>query len=639
MPSQFFGLNIAYTGLTTANAGMNTTANNISNVETEGYSRQQAVQEANLALRTFTTYGCAGAGVDTIAIERIRDEFYDTKYWDACEKLGEDTAKSYYMKSIENFFTDNETTSGFNTTFNLMYNALEELSKNSGDTSTKAQFVNYAQSLCDYFNTLSTQLSELQKDINMEIKDTTSRINTIAEQIASLNKQINVIELSGAKANELRDKRALLIDELSTYTSVETKETPLLDTANNYETGANRYVVTIAGGQTLVDTNDYNTLICTARENNETVNQSDCVGLYNITWSNGADFNLYSPLIGGKLQGLIEMRDGNNTEFFNGTVSKVDLQNNSVVVDVSEKYLMDLDKCTLPSSGGTMTLGNETYYYKNWTYTYEPATDTTPERCYYTFELDSNYGDNVLSNSRLNKECKIGKSVDYQGIPYYQEQLNEFVRLFAKNFNAILTQPGAVDSNGDPAGILFAGDDVLGGQYDFSDYYQDGAFKMTTKTDAVTGAYYDSYYLLTAANFAISEAISSDPRLLATRTGKTDGESKADIVEQLLDLKSNAEKLVSDVGGSTGFRGGSASEFLQSLLSDVALNASSANASVTYYETMTATINNQRLSISGVDSDEEAVSLVKYQTAYNLASKMIQVFSEIYNRLILETGV
>ena len=80
MPSQFFGLNIAYTGLLASNAALNTTANNIANTETKGYSRQQVVSEAANALRTFTTYGCAGAGVDVLAIERIRDEFYDNKY-------------------------------------------------------------------------------------------------------------------------------------------------------------------------------------------------------------------------------------------------------------------------------------------------------------------------------------------------------------------------------------------------------------------------------------------------------------------------------------------------------------------------------------------------------------------------------
>ena len=640
MPSQFFGLNISYTGLTAANAGLNTTANNISNAETEGYSRQSALQEANLALRTFTTYGSAGAGVDTIAIERIHDEFYDTKYWDNNEKLGENTIKAYYMKSLENYFVDDDHTSGFNTTLDLMFNALEELSKNSGDSATKAQFVNYSQSLCDYFNTISGQLSELQKDINMEIKDSISQINSIAEQVATLNKQINVIELTGAKANELRDKRTLLIDELSQYTSVEVKETPIIDTVNNYDTGGNRYMVTIAGGQLLVDTNDYHTIECVQREVYETVNQSDAVGLYDLKWSNGATFNLYSTMTGGKLQGLIELRDGNNPEFINGTVTAVTTETGKQSVDVKVEYdyLKDLDKCTLSSTGGKITLGVETYYYSSWSYNINAKGESI-----YTFNIDEKYGDCTLSNSRIGAEAKVGKSVDYQGIPYYQEQINEFVRLFAKCFNKILKQDGAVDSYGNPGQILFAGNDVLGGQYDFDDYYRNGAnvcasYDHDAANDTDADPYYDSYYLLTGANFAINKDIASDPTRLATRTGLTDGDSKADVVFQLLELKSDATKLVSD-SGTIGFRGGSSSEFLQALLSDVALNAQRANSGETYYNTMSNTINNQRLSVSGVDSDEEAMSLVRYQNSYNLASKMIQTFTEIYDRLILETGV
>ena len=140
-----------------------------------------------------------------------------------------------------------------------------------------------------------------------------------------------------------------------------------------------------------------------------------------------------------------------------------------------------------------------------------------------------------------------------------------------------------------------------------------------------------SYYLLTAANFSVSHTIAMDPKLLATRTGETDGESKADIVNDLLTIKIDKDVF--------SFRGGSSSEFLQSVLSDAALNAARANSSVKYYSTMNNIINNQRISVFGVDSDEEAVSLVKYKNAYNLASKMIQTFTEIYDRLILETGV
>lgn len=120
MPSQFFGLNIAYTGLLASNAAMNTTSNNIANVQTEGYSRQQVTQQASNALRVFQTYGCAGAGVETLAIERIRDEFYDGRFWDNNAQLGEYDMKQYYMQQLETYFDDDGKSTGFKTIFDQL---------------------------------------------------------------------------------------------------------------------------------------------------------------------------------------------------------------------------------------------------------------------------------------------------------------------------------------------------------------------------------------------------------------------------------------------------------------------------------------------------------------------------------------
>ena len=88
-----------------------------------------------------------------------------------------------------------------------------------------------------------------------------------------------------------------------------------------------------------------------------------------------------------------------------------------------------------------------------------------------------------------------------------------------------------------------------------------------------------------------------------------------------------------------GIRGCTTKEFLQTILSDVALSASSANTFNAVYSDISKAITNQRLSVAGVDNDEEALNLVKFQEAYNLSAKMMQVFTEIYDRLILQTGV
>ena len=122
-----------------------------------------------------------------------------------------------------------------------------------------------------------------------------------------------------------------------------------------------------------------------------------------------------------------------------------------------------------------------------------------------------------------------------------------------------------------------------------------------------------------------------DPGLLATKYDIADGVEQSDLLQDLKDMAYDKDKM--------SFRGCSAAEFLQCVLADVALNASRANTFYSSYSGVANTIENQRLSISGVDEDEEAVNLVKYENGYNLASKMIQTLTEVYDRLILETGV
>ncbi|MBO5281971.1 MAG: flagellar hook-associated protein FlgK [Lachnospiraceae bacterium] len=443
MPSQFFGLNIAYTGLLASNAALNTTSNNIANVQTEGYSRQQVKQQASNALRVFQTYGCAGAGVETLAIERVRDEFYDGKFWDNNAKVGEYDMKQYYMEQLETYFDDNGKNAGFKTVFDqMMVGGLQELLKSPGDETKKSQFVGYAGNLTEYFNGLAGNLEAMQKDINQEIKLKVDEINSLAGEIATLNKQINTIELSGAKANELRDRRTLLLDQLSEIVDIETKEIPITD-ANNpeRETGGNRFLVKIAGGQLLVDTNEYRGLECVARKNYEKVNQTDFDGLYDVYWEDGQQFNLYNAAMGGNLRGLIELRDGNNGENFTGLITDVGTANiggethDTVTIEVGKAYLQDLNKCNLSDQGGIINLGNQEFYYDSWQYTcsYDDAGNATYS---YTFILSSqDKNDMHVTNDRMGKTATVGAGINYQGIPYYMSQMNEWVR--SVNFCAV----------------------------------------------------------------------------------------------------------------------------------------------------------------------------------------------------------
>jgi len=98
MPSTFFGLSIASTGLNAYQNKVNTTTNNISNAKTPGYSRQVVNLSQEEAIRTWQKYGTAGTGVSTDSITQVRDQYYDEKYWN--------NQKSDVAKSQQKQFSD-----------------------------------------------------------------------------------------------------------------------------------------------------------------------------------------------------------------------------------------------------------------------------------------------------------------------------------------------------------------------------------------------------------------------------------------------------------------------------------------------------------------------------------------------------
>lgn len=293
-----------------------------------------------------------------------------------------------------------------------------------------------------------------------------------------------------------------------------------------------------------------------------------------------------------------------------------------MTIKVKDDYLKDISKSTLPLTGGQIRVGGDYFYYDSFSYELNEFGEAS-----YTFKLSEDLSKNptTVKPSKVGQSAGVGEQVNYQGIPYYMEQMNEWVRDYAHHFNEIYGMSGATDSAGnDRTGeIFFTGDDAATGkQFDFSIPLN------TTKYDSVSDA---GYFMLTAGNFNVVKSVQNDPTTLVTHTVDSDGESKYDILDELKDLSTNKDKM--------SFRGCDAQSFLICLMGDSALNAQSANSFQEIYGNIEESIANSRFSISGVDSDEEAANMIKFQNAYNLASKMISVMNECYDRLITQTGV
>lgn len=613
MPSQFFGLTIASSGLAAYQAALNTTANNVSNVRTEGYTRQIANMEASQALRVNAKYGSQGTGVNVTSIKQVRNEYYDVKYWENQSSLGLFETKLNYLEQIENYYIDDDTAKGFSTILNNMFNALDTLKNNAGETTVRQQFISTAQNFATYFNSVSIGLGQIQDSINEEIKSTVGNINSIGEKITLLNEQINVIELQGGYANELRDQRALLIDELSMIVPVEVSEVPVSNSNfPDMQTGANYYTVKI-NGQKFVDTYEYNALTCVARE--DLVNQSDKEGLYDVYWADtGNRFNAGANSSSGSLKAMFDIRDGNNSENFSGKVTSL----TSNTLTITNASITSIEAMTMPQEG-VLRIDGRDYSYDGFSYKLDADGNVTE----YTFKLKE-----TLSGDQMAKldgeKAEIGTSIDAMGIPYYMAQMNEFLRAFAFAFNDIMNEGQDLNGNMVEYSFFTGTELVTGDEYDFVNVMKE----LTGGTDTFDSSQ-DTYYKLTCGNICINSTAVKDPTTIGTTANITEGVDAYELVEKMLLLKSD----------TIMYRGGGADDFLQCMISDISVDTQECDIFYENYSNISSAIENQRTSISGVDEDEEALNLVKFQNAYNLSSKMVSVLCEIYDRLILETGV
>lgn len=591
MASTFFGLDIGKSGLYIAQSGLNTTAHNIANIETEGYTRQKIVSKADTPLRANGRHGMIGTGVNLVELIQTRDVYYDSKYWKNNSLYGGCSAKENYMMKLQSYLNEIQL-EGFTATFDSMYETIQELEKDPANLSVRTQVTTVAQSFCDYFNALSQNLTGIQEECNFEIKNQVDRVNAFAEEIASLTKQINTIELGGDHANDLRDQRNLLVDQLSAIVNVTVDEKALGNA------GMKTYTLKI-DGQTLVDTYDTNKLKVVVRD--QKYHQTDPDGMYDIVWGNGQQFNPYAASQSGSIKALFEIRDGNNADNLQGVISCQDGDRTVTMTKTNVNSQIDLN---IPSKG-TITIGNREYEYDGF------DVNMVDGNYEYTFQLTEE-----VTAAANNERSKVGVTVDYKGVPHYMAQINKFIRTFAGRFNELHKQ--GEDLNGDAGMDFFTGVNKVTGE-DYVLGKPEDNFMSNT----------DSYYLITAANFSVNDEIAHDPSLFAAASEIDNGIGNYDIAKQLLALKTDTSM----------FYQGKPASFLQTLVADVGIDTKSTSDLAKSQNNLVQSVQNQRLSIGGVDSEEEAMNLIQYQQAYKLSSKVISIMNEVYDKLINSMGV
>lgn len=216
-------LYLGVSGLQTSNNALNTTAHNMSNLDTVGYTRQQVSQ----ATRTYNTISKGrpnwqqlGLGVNYSQTRQIRDYFLDKNYRrESGRSAFYDVAYSA-LEEIEDVLGESYEGHAFSIAVTDLWTAVEELSKNPTLAVNQNLFVTRANEFITKAQAVYTSLEEYQDNMNQSVAQDVETINKYAQQIEALNRQIARIEGGVEHANDLRDQRNYLLDELATMASI-----------------------------------------------------------------------------------------------------------------------------------------------------------------------------------------------------------------------------------------------------------------------------------------------------------------------------------------------------------------------------------------------------------------------------------
>ena len=229
MGNLFASFNTGVSGIHSAQTSMNTAAHNLANATTPGHTRQQAVVTDAFYSSRYGAYSNkiqVGLGTDVVKIRQIRNTFLDDQYRLQVGRQSFYEAQYDAVMEMEELFGELEAQE-FLTSMTDLWNAVQELSKTPNDITCRSELVSLTSQFTERAQVLQQQLNEYQKNMNDEVQNQVDAINDIVSQIRDYNMLIRKYESTGESANDYRDARNLLLDQLGsiiTFKPIEEKD-------------------------------------------------------------------------------------------------------------------------------------------------------------------------------------------------------------------------------------------------------------------------------------------------------------------------------------------------------------------------------------------------------------------------------
>jgi flagellar hook-associated protein 1 FlgK len=285
--SSIYGIvNSALSALNTYTAAIDVVSTNIGNVSTTGYSRRQVIIQEKATISTVN--GVSGSGVEVTSVERVYNAFLTTQLRLANQEMGKYTAQQESLDAVEQVFSDTSDSS-LSSALSSFWNSWQDLVNDPSGSTERSILVNSADTLAKEFNSMSSQLSDIQKGIDKSVVGDVAKVNQIVQKIADLNQKLQQVQAAGQDTNSIKDELDLQVANLSELVNI------------NTSTNTNGQVsIQLASGKPLVE--GTSTWLLSTQTN-------DTTGLKDITWSDGTTSTVVNDDISsGELGGYLDAR-------------------------------------------------------------------------------------------------------------------------------------------------------------------------------------------------------------------------------------------------------------------------------------------------------------------------------------------
>lgn len=624
MASIFNSLNIGYTGLNASQVGIDTSGHNITNAETEGYSRQRVALSS--ATPMSSSAGNVGMGVEIQDIKRVFDNFVFKRYTSISADKEYSDYEQKNLEQLSTYFPEIDGV-GVKSELSKFYNSWQNFSDNPDNDSVKVALAKQTELLSKHIASTQDQVTTLQSQINEDISVNVNEVNSIAKQIAQINTSINVAEEANTySANDLRDKRNVLEKNLAQLVGAKVHTgtiTSSISTDSFSNTADGSYSVSV-GGFNIVDGNSYHP-IYTSKDNNPN-------GYYEVSYKrqDGKLIPMEDAITGGKIGAMLDLRGG-SIDATSGYPADGVIQNTISELDAFSKGLIESTNNLYASSPTTKMQSNALDMNEHGTLLDSPLNFKAGSFNLVVYDLDGNVAasrkitiDNatVMSGSKGSNsiEGQISAQADDNANANANDDIDDYFDggfNFKRSVSGELRLELTLDGEAQSKGYTFAIQDDLSSEKFSSGTNFAGALGMSRFFDGDD-----------AQSIRLNTSYAENPTLLSAGTNPASGDNTL----ALNMVQHQFETFDYQIGDKT-FNTTSYGMF-DILATEVGTATNNATAK---NETITTQFNATQMeysSVSKVSIDEEMTNLIKYQTSYGAAAKLITTIDQMTQTLL-----